>query len=117
LPGIASTWYATAGHDPASLDERRGDAPWYASKALPSTADMTPGSAASSSPPDLRQLAVTSQHPKKSVSSAWPGKMPPHNEDPRARELTETLAIPDGAFVSEFVTPKATYSDSAAYEP
>jgi hypothetical protein len=36
----AVTWYATAGHDPASLQERRAAAPWYTSKAEPSTADM-----------------------------------------------------------------------------
>jgi hypothetical protein len=36
----AVTWYATAGHDPAGLHERRALAPWYTSKAEPSTADM-----------------------------------------------------------------------------
>jgi hypothetical protein len=36
----AVTWYATAGHDPADLHERRALAPWYASKAEPATADM-----------------------------------------------------------------------------
>jgi hypothetical protein len=38
---IATCWYATAGHDPADLEERRERAPWYTSKAEPSTADMT----------------------------------------------------------------------------
>jgi hypothetical protein len=37
---IATTWYATAGHDPADIDACRARAPWYASKAQPSTADM-----------------------------------------------------------------------------
>jgi hypothetical protein len=37
---IAVTWYATAGHDPADLHERRASAPWYTSKTGPSTADM-----------------------------------------------------------------------------
>jgi DDE superfamily endonuclease len=37
---IAVTWYATAGHDPADLHERRALAPWYASKTEPATADM-----------------------------------------------------------------------------
>jgi DDE superfamily endonuclease len=37
---VAVTWYATAGHDPADLHERRASAPWYASKAEPATADM-----------------------------------------------------------------------------
>jgi len=36
----AVTWYATAGHDPADLRERRALAPWYTSKAEPATADM-----------------------------------------------------------------------------
>jgi hypothetical protein len=43
------------------------------------------------------------------------------DEDLQARELTETLAIlqaegADGAFVSEFVAPEATYSDQARYD-
>jgi hypothetical protein len=38
---VAVTWYATAGHDPADLHERRMLAPWYTSKAEPATADMT----------------------------------------------------------------------------
>jgi DDE superfamily endonuclease len=37
---LAMTWYATAGHDPADVQERRARAPWYTSKARPSTADM-----------------------------------------------------------------------------
>ena len=37
---IATCWYATAGHDPADVADRRARAPWYASKAEPSTADM-----------------------------------------------------------------------------
>jgi len=37
---IATCWYATAGHGPADVAEHRARAPWYASKAQPSTADM-----------------------------------------------------------------------------
>ena len=37
---IAICWYATVGHDPADVAEHRARAPWYASKAQPSTADM-----------------------------------------------------------------------------
>ncbi len=37
---ITTCWYATAGHDPADVAEHRARAPWYASKAQPSTADM-----------------------------------------------------------------------------
>ena len=36
----AVTWYATAGHDPADLHERRALAPWYTSKAEPATSDI-----------------------------------------------------------------------------
>jgi hypothetical protein len=38
---IAVTWYATAGHDPADIDDRRAAAPWYKTKTTPATADMT----------------------------------------------------------------------------
>ena len=37
---ITTCWYATAGHDPADVADHRARAPWYASKAQPSTADM-----------------------------------------------------------------------------
>jgi hypothetical protein len=37
---IATCWYATAGHDPADVAEHRARAPWYTTKAQPSTADM-----------------------------------------------------------------------------
>jgi hypothetical protein len=40
VAAIAVTWYATTGRDPADLSERRAAAPWYTSKAEPSTADM-----------------------------------------------------------------------------
>ena len=35
-----TTWYATAGHDPADVDDHRARAPWYTTKAQPPTADM-----------------------------------------------------------------------------
>ncbi len=38
---LATIWYATAGHDPADIDDRRSRAPWYKTKTEPSTADMT----------------------------------------------------------------------------
>jgi hypothetical protein len=37
---IATTWYVTAGHDPSDVEEHRARAPWYTTKAQPSTADM-----------------------------------------------------------------------------
>ena len=38
---ITVCWYATAGHHPADAGARRLAAPWYTTKAEPSTADMT----------------------------------------------------------------------------
>jgi hypothetical protein len=37
---ITVLWYATAGHHPDDLTDRRADAPWYVSKSQPSTLDM-----------------------------------------------------------------------------
>jgi hypothetical protein len=37
---IAVVWYATAGHDPADVENHRVRAPWYITKTQPSTADM-----------------------------------------------------------------------------
>ena len=37
---ITTLWYATAGHDPADIEDRRAAAPWYRSKTRPATADM-----------------------------------------------------------------------------
>jgi hypothetical protein len=37
---LAVVWYATAGHHPADAAEHRARAPWYRTKAEPSTADM-----------------------------------------------------------------------------
>ncbi len=37
---LAMLWYATAGHHPGDVDKHRARAPWYRTKACPSTADM-----------------------------------------------------------------------------
>jgi hypothetical protein len=37
---VTACWYATAGHDPADVAGHRARAPWYTTKAQPSTADM-----------------------------------------------------------------------------
>jgi hypothetical protein len=37
---ITTCWYATVGHDPADVAGHRDRAPWYTTKAQPSTADM-----------------------------------------------------------------------------
>ena len=77
------TWYATAGHDPADVDEHRARAPWYRSKARPSTADMLGKLRRVLIAPDLTHLAMTSRHPRKSTPSAWPGKQQRHNCESR----------------------------------
>ncbi len=37
---LTALWYVTAGHHPGDVDEHRARAPWYRTKAEPSTADM-----------------------------------------------------------------------------
>ena len=37
---VATCWYASVGHDPADVAHHRARAPWYTTKAQPSTADM-----------------------------------------------------------------------------
>jgi DDE superfamily endonuclease len=37
---LTMLWYATAGHHPEDVTERRTQAPWYTTKSQPSTADM-----------------------------------------------------------------------------
>ncbi len=37
---IATLWYATAGHHPGDVEDHRARAPWYRTKAEPSTADV-----------------------------------------------------------------------------
>jgi len=77
-----------AGTPPPTTPPITGPAP-PGTPARPSHRPPTwpPSSAASSSPPDLRHLALTSRHPKKSASSAWPGKTTPHNHE--SREVTQ----------------------------
>lgn len=62
---LAMVWYATAGHDPADIEDRRARAPGTAPRPNLPPPTWPPSSAASSSPPDLSHLALTSQHPKK----------------------------------------------------
>ena len=80
---IATCWYATAGHDPADTEDHRARAPWYTTKTQPSTADMAA---------KLRRVIIAARFkasrpdqptPKKSESSAWPGKTSPHNRKSR----------------------------------
>ncbi len=33
-------WYARSGHDPADIDDRRAEQPWYRTKAEPAFEDM-----------------------------------------------------------------------------
>jgi hypothetical protein len=81
---ITVCWYATAGYDPAGVAHHRARAPWYTTKVQPSTADMAG---------KLRRVLIAARFkasrsgqpaPKKSTSSAWPGKTSPHNRESRA---------------------------------
>lgn len=71
---IAACWYATTGHDPADIGDHRSRAPWYTTKAQPSTADTAV---------KLRRVIITARFrpsrpdqptSKKSAPSAWPGR-------------------------------------------
>ena len=65
--------------------------PGTPAKPSPRPPTWPPSSAVSSSLPDLRHLALTSQHPKKSASSVWPGRTQRHNRESREeREPPET---------------------------
>jgi DDE superfamily endonuclease len=84
---IATCWYATAGHDPADVADHRARAPCTPARPSRRPPTWPPSSAASSSPQDLRHLALTSQHPKKSASSAWPGRTQRHNRESRVHSI------------------------------
>jgi len=80
---LAVLWYATAGHHPADVDEHRARAPWYRTKAEPSTADMIA---------KLRRVLIArntghftppSRPQQKSTPSGWPGRAQPRNRESR----------------------------------
>jgi hypothetical protein len=85
------SWYATAGHRPADAEARRTAAPWYTSKAGPSTADMAA---------KLRRVIIAARfkrvyadlpEPKKSTPSGWPGKTPQTRPRRLNRESRESV--------------------------
>jgi DDE superfamily endonuclease len=51
---ITTCWYATAGHDPAHAADHRTRAPWYTTKAQPSTADVAG---------KLRRVIIAAKYP------------------------------------------------------
>ena len=76
-------WYALHGHPTTDTARRRAAAPWYRSKAEPSTLDMLTRSAARSSPPDFCPHRPEQPQPRKSSRSSKPGHWPPHNRESR----------------------------------
>ena len=78
---LAMTWYATDGHDPADISEHRNRHPGTPPRLSHRPPTCSASCAASSSPPDFGHLTLTSQHPKKSACSAWPGRTPRHNRE------------------------------------
>jgi hypothetical protein len=82
---IAVTWYATAGRNPGTLQERRRNLRGTRPSPSRPPATCPPCSAESSSPPDLRHLALASRHAKNSTPSDSPGKTQPHKRESRVR--------------------------------
>ena len=78
---ITTCWYATAGHDPADVADHRAPPPGYTTKAQPPTADMAAKLRCVIIAARFKASAPTSQHPKKSASSAWPGTTQRHNRE------------------------------------
>ncbi len=99
---IAVTWYATAGHDPADVDDHRARAPWYTTKAEPSTADMAA---------KLRRVLIAGISPRnkqKPARVSLPWSHPSHDtapceatehspEQPDLAPRPITLVSPSGA--------------------
>ncbi len=77
-------WYALSGHHPDVVSEHRARAPWYRSKANPSTADMLAKlRGASSSPLNITQERPAPLHRPKSRGSSTHGR-PPGSEPPKS---------------------------------
>jgi hypothetical protein len=62
---LAIIWYAAAGHHPDVVDEHRARAPWYRTKATPSSADMLA---------KLRRVIIAAQYHPGRVSPPHPHK-------------------------------------------
>ena len=90
---IAVTWYATAGHDPADVEDHRAAPPGTSPRPSHRPPTWPLSSAGSSSPQNFRHLAPTSQPLKKSTSSAWPGKAPQHNRESRDLLVTAIFTM------------------------
>ena len=74
---IAVTWYATAGHHPADAEDHRARAPWYITKARPSTADMAA---------KLRRVLIAAR-----FQASRPGQPTPNTTDFRCFRLPGVL--------------------------
>jgi hypothetical protein len=73
---IAVLWYATAGRHPADVDDHRARAPWYTTKAEPSTADMIA---------KLRRVLIAAKY------------RPVHPSEPTPAEIHAVLLAWEGA--------------------
>jgi hypothetical protein len=71
ISSIVAIWYARHGHDPADIDDRREDQPWYTAKTEPAFEDMlaklrhvlitariSSGSAAQPTPEQIRAITA-----------------------------------------------------------
>jgi hypothetical protein len=108
---IATCWYATADHDPADVADHRARAPWYASKAQPSTADMAAKlrRVINAARFKFKASRLTSRPAKKTASFAWPGKTSPHNHE--SREVINRVNITNAVHLRSVSAPNVSSPD------
>jgi hypothetical protein len=76
---LVTVWYATAGHAPADVAERRTRSRWYLTKTEPSFEDMTIKLRRVIIAAKYRPTALNRQHPNKPAPSSQPGPQPKHD--------------------------------------
>ena len=83
---LGMLWYATAGHHPGDVDEHRARAPWYRTKAEPSTADMIA---------KLRRVLIAAKyrpvHPGEPKQKSTPFSSPGPSHNCESRGVMSTL--------------------------
>jgi hypothetical protein len=77
---LVTIWYATAGHAPADVAERRSQSRWYTTKTEPSFEDMTVKLRRVIIAARFRPPAPTRHPPKKPEPYSWPGQPPKHDQ-------------------------------------
>ncbi len=93
---ILIIWYALHGHADTDTDERRDRAPWYRSKAEPSTLDMLVKLRRQIIAARFLPTSPDQRRPKKSWKSSKPGLKPPHNRESRVAQSQLPVGRLDG---------------------